>query len=313
MNYYETLGVPKDASAEQIKKAYRKLAMKYHPDRNKDDKDAEEKFKKISEAYAVLSDKEKRQQYDMYGSDAFQQRYSQEDIFRGSNIGDILREFGFGGFGGTSFRTAARGGSPFEAFFQQASSMGGRQQAFYSTGRPQRPAKGSDTTYELALTLQDVLHGAQKTVSLRHGGRSENVSVRVPAGIEAGKKLRLSGKGSPSPAGGPPGDLYLLIKIAPHDLFTREGEHLVLQWKVPFSSACLGTSVEVPTLEGKQLKVRIPAGVQPNARLRLKGHGLPAGPHGSRGDIYVQITIDIPKKLTAEQKKLVKQLAATGL
>lgn len=109
MNYYETLGVTKDAPIEQIKKAYRKLAMKYHPDRNKDDKEAEEKFKKISEAYAVLSDKEKRQQYDMYGSDAFQQRYTQEDIFRGSNIGDILREFGFGGLGGASFRTAAGG------------------------------------------------------------------------------------------------------------------------------------------------------------------------------------------------------------
>jgi len=313
MNYYETLGVSKDASIEQIKKAYRKLAMKYHPDRNKDDKDAEEKFKKISEAYAVLSDKEKRQQYDMYGSDAFQQRYSQEDIFRGSNIGDILREFGFGGFGGTSFRTGTAGGSPFEAFFQQASSMGGRQQTFYSTGRPQRPVKGSDMTYELTLTLQDVLHGAQKTVSLRHRDRIENVSVKVPAGIEAGKKLRLSGKGLPSSGGGPPGDLYLLIKVAPHELFIREGENLVLPWKIPISSACLGTSVEVPTLEGKQLKVRIPAGVQANARLRLKGHGLPTGPHGSRGDIYVQIAIDVPKKLTAEQKKLVKQLAATGL
>ena len=313
MTYYETLGVPKDASIEQIKKAYRKLAMKYHPDRNKDDKDAEEKFKKISEAYAVLSDKEKRQQYDMYGSDAFQQRYSQEDIFRGSNIGDILREFGFGGFGGASFRTGAGGGSPFEAFFQQASSRGGRHQAFYSTGRPQPPPKGSDMTYELTLTLQDVLHGAHKTVSLRNRGRTENVSVKVPAGIEAGKKLRLAGKGSPSPAGGAPGDLYLLIKITPHDLFSREGENLVLPWKIPFSSACLGTSIEVPTLEGKHLKVRVPAGVQPNARLRLKGHGLPTGPHGSRGDIYVQIAIDVPKKLTAEQKKLIKQLTAAGL
>ncbi len=310
MDYYETLGVSKDASNEQIKKSYRKLALKYHPDRNKDNKEAEEKFKKISEAYAVLSDKEKRQQYDMYGSDGFQQRYSQEDIFRGSNISDILREFGFGG--GASFRSAG-GGSPFEAFFQQATGMGG-QQSYYSTGHAQqRPVQGSDITFELAITLNDVLNGAEKTVSLRHRGRVENVAVKVPVGIEAGKKLRLSGKGSPSPAGGQPGDLYLLIKVVPHDIFTREGVNLVVQQKIPFSSACLGTTVEVPTLEGKQLKVRVPAGIQQQARLRIKGRGLPTGPKGNRGDLYVQIAMVIPKKLTAEQKKLVEQLAEKGL
>jgi len=311
MDYYERLGVSKDASNEQIKKAYRKLALKYHPDRNKGNKEAEEKFKTISEAYAVLSDKEKRQQYDMYGSDGFQQRYSQEDIFRGSNIGDILREFGFGGFGGASFRSAG-GGSPFEAIFQQASSMGG-QQSYHSTGRAQRPVKGSDITFELAITLNDVLNGAEKTVSLRHRGRVENVSVKVPVGIEAGKKLRLSGKGSPSPAGGPPGDLFLLIKVMPHDIFTREGVNLVVQQKIPFSAACLGTTIEVPTLEGKQLKVRVPAGIQQNARLRIKGRGLPTAPKGNRGDIYVQIATEVPKTLTGEQKKLVNQLAEKGL
>ena len=311
MDYYETLGVSKDASNEQIKKAYRKLALKYHPDRNKGNKEAEEKFKTISEAYAVLSDKEKRQQYDMYGSDGFQQRYSQEDIFRGSNIGDILREFGFGGFGGATFRSAG-GGSPFEAFFQQAGGMGG-QQSFHTAGRAQQPVKGGDITFELAITLSDVLNGAEKTVSLRHRGRVENVSVKVPVGIEAGKKLRLSGKGSPSPGGGPPGDLYLLVKIMPHDIFNREGVDLIFQQKIPFSAACLGTAIEVPTLEGKQLKVRVPAGIQQNARLRIKGRGLPTGPKGNRGDIYVQIATEVPKKLTGEQKKLVKQLAEKGL
>jgi curved DNA-binding protein len=311
MDYYETLGVSKDASNEQIKKTYRKLALKYHPDKNKGSKEAEEKFKKISEAYAVLSDSEKRQQYDMYGSDGFQQRYSQEDIFRGSNIGDILREFGFGGFGGATFRSAG-GGSPFEAFFHQATGMGG-QQSFHTAGRAQQPAKGSDITFELAITLNDVLNGAEKTVSLRHRGQIENVSVKVPIGIEAGKKLRLSGKGSPSPAGGPPGDLYLLVKVMPHDIFSREGLDLVSQQKIPFSAACLGTTIEVPTLEGKQLKVRVPAGIQQNARLRIKGRGLPTGPKGNRGDIYVQIGSEVPKKLTGEQKKLVKQLAEEGL
>jgi curved DNA-binding protein len=306
MDYYKILDIPKDATKQQIKKAYRKLAMKYHPDKNKGDKNAEEKFKQVSEAYAVLSDEEKRQQYDTYGSAGFQQRYSQEDIFRGSNIGDILREFGFGGFGG-SFRSAG-GGSPFEAFFHQAGPGG----VHFET-RQQRPAKGRDIIYELAVNLEDVLTGAEKTVSLRHGGFTKNVSVKVPKGIESGKKLRLAGKGSPSPSGGPAGDLYLQIKILPHQVFTRDGNNLLLQKKVPFSGACLGMEVAVPTLDGKQLKVKVPAGVQQSAKLRLKGHGLPGGPGGGRGDIFVQVAIDIPKKLSAEQKKLVKKLAETGL
>jgi curved DNA-binding protein len=310
MDYYKILGVPKDASGDQIKKAYRKLAMKHHPDRNKGDKEAEEKFKQISEAYAVLSDKEKRRQYDTYGSDRFQQHFTKEDIFRGSNIGDILREFGFGGFS-TSFRSGpgGGGGSPFEAFFQQA---GGGGQPRYTT-RTQPPAKGKDLMYELAVTLEEILTGADKTVSLRTSGGSQNVSVKVPPGIAEGKKLRLSGKGAPSPAGGPPGDLFLLIKVLPHHIFTRDGGNLHIQKKIPFSSACLGDEIEIPTLEDKQLKVKVPAGVQQSAKLRLKGHGLPLGPGEARGDILVQIAVDIPKKLTAAQKKLIKQLAQAGL
>ena len=153
------------------------------------------------------------------------------------------------------------------------------------------------------------LNGAEKTVSLRHAGGTQNVSVKVPVGIEAGKKLRLSGKGSPSPTGGPPGDLYLLIKIHPHHLFTQDGKNLIVQKNISFSDACLGTKVEVPTLEGKNLKVKVPPGVQPGAKLRLKGHGLPqSGKGGGRGDIYVQIAVDVPKKLTAAQKELVAQL-----
>ncbi len=314
MDYYKTLGIAKTASDNEIKKSYRKLAMKYHPDKNKGNKEAEEKFKKISEAYAVLSDKEKRQQYDMYGSDAFQQRYSQEDIFRGSNLGDILREFGFGGMGGSSRGSRAGGGSPFEAFFQQASGMGGGgQENIFSHRRSRQPVKGSNLTSELAISLNDVLTGAEKTISLRRGDRSENVSVKVPAGIEEGKKLRLSGKGVPSPEGGMPGDLFLIIKILPHAVFSRVGKDLFLQKKIPFSSACLGARIEVSTLEGKQLQVKVPAGVQQTSKLRLKGHGLPAGPKGTRGDIYVTVAIDIPKNLTGEQKKLIKQLAKDGL
>lgn len=311
MDYYATLGVPKGASQNEIKKAYRKLAVKYHPDKNAGDKAAEEKFKTISEAYAVLSDKEKRQQYDTYGDTGFHQRYSQEDIFRGFDLNDILNQFGFGGgsfrtSGG--FRTSTRGG--FEDLFSGAGmgrGCGG------GTCRPQ-PTKGSDLTYEITITLEDVLHGAEKTISLRQNGQtSKTISVKIPKGIEAGKRLRLSGKGSPSSTGGPSGDLYLKVTIAPHPVFTRDGSNLIMEKRIPFSQACLGTKVEVQTLDGKTFKVKVPAGVQQESKLRLQGYGLPGGSHGKRGDIFVKIGVLIPRKLSREQKKAVKKLAEAGL
>jgi curved DNA-binding protein len=309
MDYYEVLGIKKDGSAQDIKKAYRKLAMKYHPDRNKGDKEAEEKFKKISEAYAVLSDPEKRKQYDMFGESGFQQRYSQEDIFRGFDLGDILKEFGLGGLGG-NFRTSGGQGSPFETFFFQGGGPGAGRTSHHSA---QQSVKGSDLTYELAVTLNEVLNGSEKTISLRRESKTENVSVKIPKGIKAGQKLRLAGKGSPSPYGGPSGDLFLIIKEQPHPDFTRDGNNLIIENHIPFSKACLGSDISVKSLEGKELKVKVPAGIQQLAKLRLKGHGLPAGKTGGRGDIFVKIAVDIPKNLTDEQKKLIKELADNGL
>jgi curved DNA-binding protein len=316
MDYYQTLGVAKGASQDEIKKAYRKLAVKYHPDKNKGDKAAEEKFKKISEAYAVLSDTEKRKQYDTFGDTGFHQRYSQEDIFRGFDLNDILNQFGFGGAtfrtsGG--FRTAGGGTGGFEDLFSGGAFGGGGCRGGSCRPQPQ-PTKGEDRTYEITITLEDVLNGAEKTISLRQNdGQVKNISVKIPRGIEAGKRLRLSGKGAPSPTGGPPGDLFLKINIAPHPVFTREGSNLIMEKKIPFSQACLGTKIEVQTLEGKTFKVKVPAGVQQEAKLRLKGHGLPDGPRGKRGDILVQIAVQIPKKLSREQKKAVKSLAEVGL
>lgn len=321
LDYYKILGVPKTASAEEIKKAYRKLALKYHPDRTKGDKAAEEKFKQISEAYAVLSDKEKRSQYDTYGSADFRQRFSQDDIFRNFDIGSIFREFGFdvgsgqGGMGG-GFRSST-GGSPFDAFFQQAG-MGGDMRGFRTStqcGGPHaaRHTKGKDISIELPLSLEEVLTGTEKTISLGRGIDAEKVSVKVPAGIEDGKKLRVTGKGTASPAGGAPGDLFLLVKIQPHHTFTREKRNLIVEKRVPISGAVLGTELSIPTLEGKHLKVKVPAGMQPHAKLRLKGHGLPSGPSGLRGDIYVKILVDVPKKINDAQKELIQKLAETGL
>jgi curved DNA-binding protein len=309
MSYYETLGVKKDSSTQAIKKAYRKLAMKYHPDQNKGDKAAEEKFKKISEAYAVLSDSEKRKQYDTFGESGFQQRYSQEDIFQGFDLGDILKEFGLGGFSTGGFRASSGAGSPFEGFFYQS---GGPGSAYRTAARPQ-PVKGSDLTFEMSVSLNEILTGAEKTISLRQEGQVESVSVKVPKGIRGGQKLRLAGKGSPSPMGGPPGDLYLVIKEQPHPSFTRDGRNLFMEKRIPFTKACLGSDINITSLEGKQLKVKVPAGIQQHSKLRLKGHGLPSGPKGGRGDIYVKIAIDIPKKLTDEQKELLKELGEKGL
>ncbi len=312
MDYYELLGVSKTASAEEIKKAYRKLALKYHPDRNPDDKDAEARFKKISEAYAVLSDPEKRKQYDTYGSSGFHQRYSQEDIFRGFDLNDILRQFGFGGatfHGSGGFRTGG-GQNPFADLFGQATGAG---TTGFRSRTASRPVKGEDLTYALTVSLEDVLNGAEKTISLQQGGRTQNVVVKIPRGIEAGKRLRLAGKGQPSPTGGPPGDLYLKIDVADHPVYRREGNDLVMVRKLPFSQACLGTTIEVTSLEGRTFKVRVPAGVQQESKLRIRGYGLPSSSSGLRGDILIQIAVQIPKKLTREQKKLIRQLAETGL
>ncbi len=310
------LGLSKGATDDELKKAYRKLAMKYHPDRNKDNKEAEDKFKQISEAYAVLSDKEKRQMYDTYGSTDFQQRFSQEDIFRGSDLGSILREFGinFGGGQGATFHTSGgMGGFDFDDLF---GSMGGGQRGFHShhrSGPQPQSIKGSDLQLELPITLEEVLSGAEKTIALGRGQDAEKVSVKVPAGIESGKKLRVTGKGSPSPMGGPSGDLYLLVKVNPHPIFSREGKDLVVERTIKVSEALLGSEISVPTVDGKELKVKIPAGTQPNSKLRLKGKGVPERPKGPRGNMFVRIVVELPKKLTKEQKKLAEDLAEQGL
>lgn len=316
MDYYKTLGVEKSATKDDLKKAYRKLALKYHPDRTKGDKKAEEKFKQINEAYAVLSDQEKRQQYDTFGSDTFQKRYTQEDIFRGADLNSIFREFGInmGGFSQAGGRP--RGGAQFESFFSQGGMGGGNPfqstQGFGARQQPQ-PVKGHDITMELSVTLAEVMTGSEKTIALGRGSAADKVSVKIPAGIESGKKLRVAGKGGPSPQGGPSGDLYLLINVLPDPNFSRDGNDLIIEKLIPFSSAALGDTIAVPTLEGKTMKIKVPHGIQPQAKLRLKGHGLPSGPLGPRGDLLVRFLAEIPTKLTTIQKELIEQLQTEGL
>jgi curved DNA-binding protein len=298
-DYYNILGIDKNASDSAIKKAYRKLAMKYHPDHTKGDKTAEEKFKKISEAYAVLSDPEKRKQYDTYGSADFQQRFSQEDIFRNFDFSDIFREFGFSGGSRTAdggFRFSFGGGSPF----------GGQQ-------RQQRSIKGSDLVYELPITLHDVANGSKKQISLQHQGRSETITVTIPKGMTSGKKLRLAGKGESSPYGGPAGDLFIKVKVVEDPVFKADNHDLYVYQTIKLTQALLGTQVSVPTLEGRELNLKIPPGTRHKTKMRLAGHGLPQMKGSGKGDLFVVILTDLPKQLTDEQKSLVRQLADAGL
>jgi len=303
-DYYKILGVQKSASNEDIKKAYRKLAMKYHPDHTKGDKAAEEKFKKISEAYAVLSDKEKRKEYDTFGAEGFQQRFSQEDIFKGFDFSDIFSDLGFGGnfFSGRGrgrgggMRFNFGGGSPFGSQTHQQASM-----------------KGSDLVYELPLTLKEIATGTQKTISLQHQSGSEKITVKIPKGMITGKKLRLSGKGSPSPVGGSPGDLFIQAKVLNDPVYRAENYDLYLNHELKLSEAVLGTSISVPTLAGKKLSLKIPPGTKPGTKMRMSGHGLPHMKDHKKGDLYVKIQINLPKQLSDEQRKLIEKLAEAGL
>ncbi len=297
MDYYEVLGVKKDATSDQIKKAYRRLAKKYHPDHAKGDKSAEDKFKQISEAYAVLSDAEKRKQYDEFGATGFQQRFSQEDIFRGFDFGEILKEFGFGGKGGNvRFSFGGGGGSSFG-------------------GRPRRQAapRGSDLVYEIGLTLQEVASGTTKTVAIQQGGRVERVEVKIPKGLVPGQKLRLAGKGEQSPYGGTPGDLFIQPYILDDPVFEVDGNDLTVQRDIRLSEALLGTSVSVPLVDGKTVTLRIPPGVNHKTRMRLAGKGLPMLKGSGAGDLYVRIHVNMPKNLTEKQKRIIADLAHTGI
>lgn len=307
-DYYKILGITKAASAEEIKKAYRRLAMKHHPDRNKGDKAAEARFKEISEAYAVLSNAEKRKQYDMFGAEGFERRYSQEDIFRDFDLGSIFREFGFGGGkgrGSTVFNQTfgrgqewQRGGSPFES-------------AFRGHGGPQ-PARGRDLVYELTMTLEEAAATTQKTVTYHEDGRQQTVSVKVPAGISTGKKLRLPGKGQAGLHGGPSGDLFVQVKVLDHPMFRREGDDLIIERAIRFTEALSGTEIEVPTIQQKTLRLKVPPGTQCNAKFRMKGYGMPRMDGSGQGDAMVQVCVAVPEKMNRKQKALLKDMEEAG-
>jgi len=294
-DYYKALGVDKKATPEEIKKAFRKLAVKYHPDRNPGDKSAEDKFKEINEAYAVLSDAKKKDEYDTFGSNGFHKQYSQEDIFRNFDFGNAYKDMGTGG-----------GEDIFSRLFGGAFARGGR-----SGFRP-GPQKGADLEMETDVSFRDAAQGAEKVVAFRRNGKREELKIKIPAGVNNGSKIRITGKGGQGENGGPQGDLYLIIRVLPDPVFTRDGGDLFVERAIPFSSACLGTSLDVPTLEGDK-RIKVPAGIQSGTKIRLKGCGVKPLGSNTRGDLYVKIGVRVPTDLNAEQKRLIEELAGKGL
>lgn len=307
-DYYSLLGIERQASEDQIKKAYRKMAMKYHPDRNKDNPKAEDQFKKVSEAYAVLSDAEKRRQYDRFGADGFKQKFSQEDIFRNFNSDEIFQNFGF---------RPGKGGDPFQGIHEMFSGGGGHGQSFgdifggQQGGRP-RPQKGQDLQSSLPITFEEAALGAEKRIVIQGQGKHEETTVKIPPGMVNGKKLRLRGKGYPSQSGGKPGDLYIKIQVEPHPVFHREGNNIVVDQEISLTDALLGAVKEVPTLIGPK-NLKIPPGTQSHSKLRLKGLGVSHGSGDQKGDQLVRVLIKFPKELTEEQREMVLALKEQGL
>ncbi len=345
-DYYEVLGVPRDADADSIKKAYRKLALENHPDRTPGDAHAEQRFKEAAEAYAVLSDQDKRSRYDRFGHAGVDGQAGGGGF---ANVEDIFAAFGemFGGGRG--------GGGFFEQFFGGGRRGGGR--------------RGASLKVDLVLTLEEVATGSKKTIEIKrpepcepcggsgskpgtgrkrcatcngrgqivrsqgffavqqtcpdchgHGERITDpcpkcrgsgsvpkdvpITIQIPAGIQEGHVERIQGQGEPGEQGGPPGDLVVVIHVQPHPLFVRAGDDLLTQGRISFRQAALGDELEIPTITGETVVLKVPAGTQPGERLRVRNHGLPRPDGYGRGSLVVHVQVDVPKKLTAEQEKL---------
>lgn len=303
-DYYKTLGVDKNATTDEIKKAYRKLALKYHPDKNPDDIEAENKFKEVTEANEVLSDPEKRKKYDQLGSNWKQYERAGFGGGQGAPFGsqggrnyqfhgdfeDLFNNLG--GFSDffTSFFGGARGGA--DSFSQ---TRGGRRTA--------SNIKGRDAKAELNISLYDAFIGAEKQVSIN--GR--RIKIRIPKGAVDGKKLRLSGQGEAAMPGGPKGDLFIVLRVNEDSRFEREGDNLYLDVHVSVQTAALGGEQTITTIEGKKINIKIPEGTDSGKILRLRGLGMTTS-QGNRGDLLVKLLVKVPKRLSKKEKEKLKEL-----
>ncbi|MFH1530795.1 MAG: J domain-containing protein [Pseudomonadota bacterium] len=303
-DYYKLLGVEKGASPDELKKAFKTQALRTHPDHNPDDAAAEESFKEINEAYAVLSDPQKRREYDQFGANGFHQRYSQEDIFRNFDVGDLGDILG--GLGGDVFSRIFGGGGGPRRRQGRGNPFGGGPFG----GAP--PRRGGDLETEMSVTLDEVLEGGKRRLSLQGPQGVISLDVSIPKGVASGQKLRIPGKGQPSPGGGPAGDLLIRIQVAPHARFRVDGNDLSIAVELPLTLLILGGSTEVPVPGGGVRALKIAAGTRSGARMRIRGFGLPIR-NGARGDLYVDLEPLLPRKLTPEQKNLFEKLQETGV
>ena len=318
-DYYATLGVNKSSTEKEIKQAFRKLARKHHPDVNPGDKAAESRFKEINEAYEVLGDPAKRKKYDELGANwrAYEQAEAQggPNPFAGGGPGQ----------GGGGFRTMTQeemeemfgDQNPFSDFFttffgggggfgqRESSSRGGTG----NRGRV-RQRQGRDVEHEIELSLEDAYNGATRRLSLKHDGHARTVDVRIPAGVGDGSRVRISGEGEQGSGGAPSGDLYLRVRLAPHSLFERKGRDLYVKAPLPVTTAVLGGEVEVPTISGKAVRLKIPGLTQNGQMFRLKGYGMPAvGKPEDKGDAYARVEIQLPTELSPEARQHYEALA----
>ncbi len=312
-DYYETLGVPRTAGNEEIKKSFRKLAREYHPDVAKDKKKAEEKFKEINEAYEVLSDPAKRKKYDELGANwksgaDFRpppgwEKFAGGQTFRGRGAGAEEFEFHFGGTGFSDF---------FEELFG-ARRRGGAGGFGRATGfaDEELAERGRDIEGDILVTLEEALRGSVRTVNVRHqAGRAvktETHQVKIPPGVTDGQKLRVAGRGEAGSGGGAAGDLYLRVRLAKHPDFEVEDHNLIYEAELAPWEAVLGANLSVPALDGR-VNIKIPPGTQNGQKLRVRGRGLP-GRNGARGDLIVVTRIAVPAKVTDAEKKLWEHLA----
>ncbi len=283
-DYYQILGVPRNADEKTIKRAYRELARKYHPDTNAKDKSLEEKFREINEAYQVLSNPDKRAKYDQLGSNW--EELSQRTAYTG---GEPFADFDIGQ-------------APFSDFFRVFFGGNDVMSGFTQAKRRARRIKGEDALVRVEITLEEAFNGSTRSLDLRMNRKQKRLEVKIPAGVENGTRIRLRGQGYPSSSGGEAGDLYLEVKILPHPYFERKGADVYIEIPVTLAEAVLGAKIEVPSLKDKVL-LSIPPETQNGALIRLKGLGFP--PAGAE---YVKVKVVLPDHLSMEEKKLFEEL-----
>jgi DnaJ-class molecular chaperone len=321
-DFYKILGVERTADEKDIKKAYRKLARQYHPDINPNNASAEGKFKEINEAYQVLSDKEKRSLYDQFGEDfdkvpaGYTGGPGGPGGTGGVDFGDIFG--GRGGPGGNARVENINFGDNdlFETLFGGGrGKRGGGRGGFDFGNRRRGPQKGGDVEQPIEISLGESIRGTQRSLRLtiqdpETGSRQDrNVTVKIPAGVKEGARVRAAGQGADGAEGGARGDLYLKVRIAAHPFWKRDGDNLTCEIPITFAEAALGATIEVPTINAT-VQMKIPAGTQSGQKFRLSGRGVPHLKGGGTGDIFVQVKLTVPKDLSSREEELIRELAA---